>query len=293
MFDGNTSVVEDHQVLTTDHKMIVGGTQLCEKKQVTTVKIPGSNEITKTELAHTRTIGDQSFEVVEVRSRGQEDRNVITEMTDSEVEAFQEQWKDMWQPGITEDMLEPPADNPFAEQANENVKALSVMAAETQPVEMGDKDETEHVETVETQPVEKDDKTEVEMAPRVLAVARQPAKKGGKDRTKKKKEERSANKCAVDELKEKQRKSNGTTAVDEDTLTNMTDEELADFQKKWKKLWKPVLLVCPRPSQKDPEAEGVKESSRKEDLNYKKESPEGGRKVRPDLGYILGNSMHW
>ena len=71
--------------------MIVNGTQLCERKEVRTVRPAGSDEVIRTEVQHPRTIGDLSFEVVEVRARGGEDRIVNTEMTDSEVEAFQGQ----------------------------------------------------------------------------------------------------------------------------------------------------------------------------------------------------------
>merc|ERR1712126_308819 len=106
-------------------------------------------------------------------------------------------------------------------------------------------------------------------------------------------------------------KRNVDSSVDADTLTNMTDEELEEFQKQWKKLWKPVLLVLPKSEEEDkvgleegssPKEDLKKTTSRKEDLNYKEMSPNvdvqraaantGGGAVRPDLGYILEQSLH-
>jgi len=325
----SSSVVEDRQVLSTEHTMIVNGTQLCERKEVRTVRPAGSDEVVKTEVQHTRTIGDLSFEVVEVRARGGEDRIVNTEMTDSEVEAFQVQWESLWKPDITEDMLEPPADNPFG--ADDNKPPMVLMADKSQP--KGNDISSNVAEASSSTPAveEGDDdgrssstkEVQEGAVPRVqLADGGQRKEATGKkdsiDGTNKKKEEKedpnSKDKSVIDELKKKKgelKKKNVDSSVDANTLTNMTDEELEEFQKQWKKLWKPVLLVLPKSEEEDkvgleegssPKEDLKKTTARKEDLNYKKESPNvdvqraaantGGGAVRPDLGYILEQSLH-
>ena len=83
-------LIENHHVFTTTHELLVDGHHLIEKKQKTLSHADG---IEKTlVLLHVRTIDDKSYKVTETF----DERHVETEMTEDEVNQFEEDWTSLW-----------------------------------------------------------------------------------------------------------------------------------------------------------------------------------------------------
>ena len=88
-----------------EHSLEVDGTQLCEKKVVTTFCAEGSDTTIRTETVHTRWIGGRSYTAIDVEdSQNSEatNRSVQTSMDDDEVQAFLEEWTLKWNPTVDE-----------------------------------------------------------------------------------------------------------------------------------------------------------------------------------------------
>ena len=88
-----------------EHSLEVAGTQLCEKKVVTTFCAEGSDTTIRTETVHTRWIGGRSYTAIDVEdSQNSEatNRSVQTSMDDDEVQAFLEEWTLKWNPTADE-----------------------------------------------------------------------------------------------------------------------------------------------------------------------------------------------
>ena len=75
---------------TTIHEVFVDGHQLIEKKLKTISVCNGIENILV--LIHDRTIDDKSYKVTETF----DERHVETEMTEDEVNQFEEDWTRMW-----------------------------------------------------------------------------------------------------------------------------------------------------------------------------------------------------
>ena len=92
--------IPPHLVSTTKHEVFVDGHRLFEKKLKT---LTVCNGIEKTHaLVHVRTIDDKSYKVTETF----DERHVETEMTEDEVNQFEEDWTSLWNPEITKNEIE-------------------------------------------------------------------------------------------------------------------------------------------------------------------------------------------
>ena len=82
--------IPPHLVSTTTNEVFVDGHHLFEKKLKT---LSVCNGIEKTlVLIHVRTIDDKSYKVTETF----DERHVETEMTEDEVNQFEEDWTSLW-----------------------------------------------------------------------------------------------------------------------------------------------------------------------------------------------------
>jgi uncharacterized membrane protein YcaP (DUF421 family) len=94
-------ILETHGVTTVVHEMKVNGHHLVERKQKTNVNPEASEDKPKmTIIIHSRSIDDRCYEVQETLTEGMDepDRVIATEMTQEEVEKFEEDWSTLWNP---------------------------------------------------------------------------------------------------------------------------------------------------------------------------------------------------
>ena len=94
-----SKIFEHHGVTTMVHEMKVDRYHLVEMKQKSTVDPKASEDAPKvTTFIHTRSIDDRSYAVQETLSEGEEvpERTVETQMTQEEVEKFEEDWSNLW-----------------------------------------------------------------------------------------------------------------------------------------------------------------------------------------------------
>ena len=94
-------ILENHVITTTVHETLkVNGYHLVDKKQQTLVDPKASDNSPKmTIIIHSRSIDDRSYAVQWNTTEGEdEDRIVETEMTQEEVQRFEEDWCTLWNP---------------------------------------------------------------------------------------------------------------------------------------------------------------------------------------------------
>ena len=94
-------ILETHGVTTVVHEMKVNGHHLVERKQKTNVNPEASEDKPKmTIITHSRSIDNRCYEVQETLTEGMDepDRVIATEMTQEEVEKFEEDWSTLWNP---------------------------------------------------------------------------------------------------------------------------------------------------------------------------------------------------
>ena len=94
-------IMENHGITTMVHQMKVNGFLLVERKQKTIIKASdGTPKMTI--FIHIRSIDDYSYAVRITLTEGKDepDRVIKTEMTQEEVEKFEEDWINMWNPEI-------------------------------------------------------------------------------------------------------------------------------------------------------------------------------------------------
>ena len=110
--------IQYHKNHNVEHRMSVGGTELRECKETTTVLDENFNELGIQVLVHTRWIDLRSYTVQEVRvDERVVDHRVNSEMPEEEIGSFQEEWNEKWHP--TED-VETIVDN-HPEEIKENI----------------------------------------------------------------------------------------------------------------------------------------------------------------------------
>ena len=92
-------ILETHGVTTLVHEMKVGGYHLVERKQKTNVD-PSDNTLKMTIIIHSRSIDDRCYDVQETLTEGMDERDRVieTQMTQEEVEKFEEDWSNLWNP---------------------------------------------------------------------------------------------------------------------------------------------------------------------------------------------------
>ena len=94
-------ILETHGVTTLVHEMKVNGYHLVERKQKTNVNPEASEDTSKkTIIIHSRSIDNRYYEIQETLTEGMDepDRVIATEMTQEEVEKFEEDWSTLWNP---------------------------------------------------------------------------------------------------------------------------------------------------------------------------------------------------
>jgi len=98
--------IEKHTVSFQNHVLMVNGTMLKERKEVATFWVEGEDEPYRTTVTHNRSIGDNYYQVFEVLE-GKEvtDHQVTTSLKDEEVETFQQEWNEKWNPAVNEDVV--------------------------------------------------------------------------------------------------------------------------------------------------------------------------------------------
>ena len=94
-------ILETHGVTTLVHEMKVNGYHLVERKQKTNVNPEASEDTSKkTIIIHSRSIDNRYYEIQETLTEGMDepDRVIAIEMTQEEVEKFEEDWSTLWNP---------------------------------------------------------------------------------------------------------------------------------------------------------------------------------------------------
>ena len=99
--EAQAQILETHGITTLVHEMKVDGYHLVERKQKTNVNPKASDETPKmTIIIHSRSIDDRCYDVQETLTEGMDERDRVieTEMTQEEVERFEEDWSNLWNP---------------------------------------------------------------------------------------------------------------------------------------------------------------------------------------------------
>jgi hypothetical protein len=101
-------ILETHCLTTLVHEMKVDGYHLVERKQKTNFNPKASDDTPKmTIIIHSRSIDDRCYDVQETLAEGMDEpeRVIKTEMTQEEVERFEEDWSNLWNPQAKADSL--------------------------------------------------------------------------------------------------------------------------------------------------------------------------------------------
>ena len=101
MASASAQILETHGITTVVHEMKVNGYHLVERKQKTNVDPKASDNTPKMTISiHSRSIDDRFYDVQETLTEGMDepDRVIETEMTQEEVETFEEDWSKLWNP---------------------------------------------------------------------------------------------------------------------------------------------------------------------------------------------------
>ena len=93
----------ENGITTMIHEMKMDGHHLVERKRRSSMDIGGTPKITGIELIHSRFIDERSYIVTETCLEGNDELipDVTTQMTQEEVEKFEEDWINLWKPEIS------------------------------------------------------------------------------------------------------------------------------------------------------------------------------------------------
>ena len=92
-----------HRSILLDHQMIVDGVLMRERKDLTKT-LNDETGVEESHLTHTRVIGEKSYTAKQSITDGEEEEEIIeTDMDDSELENFKNEWEEKWNPTIQED----------------------------------------------------------------------------------------------------------------------------------------------------------------------------------------------
>ena len=92
-----------HRSILLDHQMIVDGVLMRERKDLTKT-LNDETGVEESHLIHTRVIGEKSYTAKQSITDGEEEEEMIeTDMDDSELENFKNEWEEKWNPSIQED----------------------------------------------------------------------------------------------------------------------------------------------------------------------------------------------
>ena len=83
--------------------MIVNGVLMRERKDLVKT-LNDETGVEESHLTHTRVIGEKSYTAKQSITDGEEEEEIIeTDMDDSELENFKNEWEEKWNPTIQED----------------------------------------------------------------------------------------------------------------------------------------------------------------------------------------------
>ena len=94
-------ILETYGITTVVHEMKVIGYHLVERKQKSNVNPEASDNTPKMIIIiHSRSIDNRYYEIQETLTEGMDepDRVIETQMTQEEVEKFEEDWSNLWNP---------------------------------------------------------------------------------------------------------------------------------------------------------------------------------------------------
>ena len=92
-----------HRSILLDHQMIVDGVLMRERKDLTKT-LNDETGVEESHLTHTRVIGEKSYTSKQSISDGEKEEEIVeTDMNDSELENFKNEWEEKWNPTIQED----------------------------------------------------------------------------------------------------------------------------------------------------------------------------------------------
>ena len=92
-----------HRSVLLDHQMIVDGVLMRETKDLTKT-LNDETGVEESHLTHTRVIGEKSYTSIQSIADGEKEEEMIeTDMNDSELENFKNEWEEKWYPSIQED----------------------------------------------------------------------------------------------------------------------------------------------------------------------------------------------
>ena len=92
-----------HRSILLDHQMIVDGVLMRERKDLTKT-LNDETGVEESHLTHTRVIGEKSYTSKQSISDGEKEEEMVeTDMNDSELENFKNEWEEKWNPTIQED----------------------------------------------------------------------------------------------------------------------------------------------------------------------------------------------
>ena len=91
-----------HRSILLEHEMIVDGVLFKERKDMT--KTLNDEGVEESHLIHTRVIGERSYTAKQsITDRKEEEEMIETDMDDSQLENFKNEWEEKWNPSIRED----------------------------------------------------------------------------------------------------------------------------------------------------------------------------------------------
>ena len=95
-----------HRSILLEHEMIVDGVLFKERKDLT--KTLNDEGVEAGHLIHTRVIGERSYVYSytakqSITDRKEEEEIIETDMDDSQLENFKNEWEEKWNPSIRED----------------------------------------------------------------------------------------------------------------------------------------------------------------------------------------------
>ena len=92
-----------HRSIWLDHQMIVNGVLMRERKDLVKT-LNDETGVEESHLTHTRVIGEKSYTSKQSISDGEKEEEMVeTDMNDSELENFKNEWKEKWNPSLPED----------------------------------------------------------------------------------------------------------------------------------------------------------------------------------------------
>ena len=91
-----------HRSILLEHEMIVDGVLFKERKDLS--KTLNDEGVEESHLIHTRVIGERSYTAKQSITGGEEGEEMIeTDLDDSDLENFKNEWEEKWNPSIRED----------------------------------------------------------------------------------------------------------------------------------------------------------------------------------------------